>query len=62
QFLQVQRQQADGAVPTGLLFVDAAPVEMHAVLGTDDRALNSLPYEALCPGATALDDINAALR
>lgn len=58
----LQRQQADGAVPTGLLFVDAAPVEMHAVLGTDARALNSLPYEALCPGAAALDDINAALR
>lgn len=58
----LQRHQADGSVLTGLLYLDAEPTEMHAMLGTDTTALNRLPYASLCPGSAALGDINAALR
>lgn len=58
----LQRNQADGSVLTGLLYLDAEPTDMHAMLGTDATALNRLPFEALNPGAAALAELNAALR
>lgn len=58
----LQRHQADGSVLTGLLYLDAEPTEMHAMLGTDAAALNSLPFEVLNPGAAELAAVNAALR
>ena len=35
---------------------------MHDILATDARALNSLSMAELCPGAKALEAINARLR
>ncbi len=58
----LQRHQADGSVLTGLLYLDAEPTEMHAMLGTDATALNRLPFESLNPGAAELAAVNAALR
>ena len=58
----LHRNQADGSLLTGLLYLDGEPSDMHAMLGTDSTALNRLPFEALTPGAAALDAVNAALR
>jgi 2-oxoglutarate/2-oxoacid ferredoxin oxidoreductase subunit beta len=56
-----ERQDA-GEVPTGLLFVDPAAPDMHAVLGTVAAPLVDLPFEELCPGAEALDRLMQEFR
>ena len=58
----LHRNQADGSLLTGLLYLNGEPSDMHAMLGTDNTALNRLPFETLNPGAAALDAVNAALR
>ena len=56
-YLAVQRMQAAGEVPTGLLFVEARGEDMHALSGTVERPLVELPYEELCPGRAALEEL-----
>lgn len=58
----LQRHHALGEIVTGLLFVDPEPHDMHAHLNTVDTPLNLLGESALCPGAAALEKINAGLR
>jgi len=58
----VQAHQTLGEVVTGLLYVDAEATDLHAALNTTARPLNVLDHEALCPGAAALDKLNASLR
>jgi 2-oxoglutarate ferredoxin oxidoreductase subunit beta len=50
-----------GEIVTGLICVDPQPVDMHANLGTIPSPLNQLGDE-ICPGAAALDKINASYR
>lgn len=54
-YAQVRASQARGEIVTGLLYIDEASQEMHAVSGTIDRPLVDLPYDELCPGPAALD-------
>jgi 2-oxoglutarate/2-oxoacid ferredoxin oxidoreductase subunit beta len=56
-----ERQDA-GEVTTGLLFVDPAAPDMHDVLGTVEAPLVDLPFEALCPGSVALDELMEDFR
>jgi len=49
-------------VATGLLYIDESQQDMHDILATDARPLNSLPMAELCPGSKALEAINARLR
>jgi 2-oxoglutarate/2-oxoacid ferredoxin oxidoreductase subunit beta len=56
-YLAVQRMQAAGEVPTGLLYVEARGEDMHALAGTVERPLVELPYEELCPGRAALEEL-----
>ncbi|MBX3656714.1 MAG: 2-oxoacid:ferredoxin oxidoreductase subunit beta [Ramlibacter sp.] len=58
----VQERQARGEVVTGLLYVETDATDLHAALNTCARPLNALGREVLCPGAAALDRINASLR
>ncbi|MBN8507538.1 MAG: 2-oxoacid:ferredoxin oxidoreductase subunit beta [Burkholderiales bacterium] len=58
----VQALQARGEVVTGLLYVDPNATDLHAALNTARRPLNRLGEAELCPGAAALEKINAALR
>ena len=51
-----------GEIVTGLLYVDPDPHDLHDHLGTVATPLNRLDDASLCPGAAALDRINAALR
>ena len=53
---------AAGEIVTGLLYVDREPEDLHARFNTLEAPLNRLDDRALCPGAKALDAINAALR
>jgi 2-oxoglutarate/2-oxoacid ferredoxin oxidoreductase subunit beta len=55
-------RQRVGEVVTGLLYLDAASVEMNSGLGTVERRLHDLPFEELCPGSAGLDAIQAEFR
>ncbi|MDB4950649.1 MAG: thiamine pyrophosphate TPP-binding protein [Gemmatimonadetes bacterium] len=60
-YRHVSRAQAKGEVVTGLLYVQPGAPEMHALAGTVDEPLVDLPFEALCPGSAALDELMAEL-
>jgi 2-oxoglutarate/2-oxoacid ferredoxin oxidoreductase subunit beta len=51
-----------GEIATGLLYVDAHAVDLHAALNTVARPLNKLGEAELCPGHAALEKINQSLR
>ena len=55
-------RQRSGEVPLGLLYIDERGVEMHEGARTDKRPLVQVPYEELCPGAAALEDLQAGYR
>ena len=60
---QIQERLKEGEYLTGLLFVDEhSRHEFHEVNATPDSPLNSLPFEALCPGTPALDKVLARYR
>lgn len=47
---------------TGLLYLDRDAQELHEILETTRRPLNTLTEKELCPGSKVLDSINAGLR
>ncbi len=55
-------RQNSGEIPVGLLFIDERGVEMHDGARTVKRPLVQVPYEELCPGAAALEALQAAYR
>lgn len=58
----MQEHQSRGEVVTGLLYVDPMATDLHLALNTTTRPLNTLTAKELCPGTTALNKINDALR
>ena len=53
----------DGAIPTGLLFLDpTVGTEMHEVSRTPKTPLAQIPFEQLCPGASALEKLQQDYR
>ncbi len=58
----VLNAKAKSEILTGLLYVDPASQDLHHLLQTSDKPLNSLTKEVLCPGSEALKEINAGLR
>jgi 2-oxoglutarate ferredoxin oxidoreductase subunit beta len=61
-YAYVRDRQAKGEVVTGLLFIDEAAPDMHAVSGTVSRPLVELPYDELCPGSGALSQLMEEYR
>jgi hypothetical protein len=47
---------------TGLIYVDQKRRDFHARANTTQSALNSVPYERLCPGSAKLPKILASFR
>ncbi|MEQ1647474.1 MAG: 2-oxoacid:ferredoxin oxidoreductase subunit beta [Hyphomicrobiaceae bacterium] len=58
----IRSRAKTGQIATGLLYVNKDQNELHDVLATDPRPLNSIPQAELVPGAKALEAINARLR
>jgi len=58
----LQERAAAGEVVTGLLYLNPNSEDLHAHLNTVETPLNQLGVRELCPGAVALERINAALR
>jgi len=44
-------------VVTGLLYVDESVPDLHELSQTPDAALTTIPYDRLCPGSAALDEL-----
>ena len=49
--------QAEGEVATGLLYLEDSSEDMHAFENTVDRPLAEVPFGNLCPGSTALEEL-----
>jgi 2-oxoglutarate/2-oxoacid ferredoxin oxidoreductase subunit beta len=58
----IRGRQAEGEIPTGILYVDADAPDHGATLGTVDRALVDAPFEELCPGSGKLEEVLAGFR
>ena len=58
----VQNAKLEGEILTGLLFMDGDSTDLHELIETTERPLNMLTETELCPGAEALQKINAGLR
>jgi 2-oxoglutarate ferredoxin oxidoreductase subunit beta len=58
----MQAHQARGEVVTGLLYVDPLATDLHTMLNTVEKPLHGLAEAQLCPGAAALEKLNASLR
>jgi 2-oxoglutarate/2-oxoacid ferredoxin oxidoreductase subunit beta len=58
----LQQRKAAGEIVTGLLYVEPDPEDLHDYLKTVEAPLNTLAEPELCPGAAALDKLNASLR
>jgi 2-oxoglutarate/2-oxoacid ferredoxin oxidoreductase subunit beta len=58
----LQESAAAGEIVTGLLYVERESEDLHVHLDTVATPLNALGEEDLCPGAAALEQINASLR
>ena len=58
----IQKHQAAGEVVTGLLHVNDDPGDLNDRMQTVETPLNALGDDELCPGAAAIDAINAGLR
>jgi 2-oxoglutarate ferredoxin oxidoreductase subunit beta len=61
-YAYLQAHQAQGEIPTGLLYIDDHAEDMHALNATVATPLSKLPFEELCPGSAALDKLQAAFR
>lgn len=58
----IQEHHRKGEIVTGLLFVDEAAADLHRHNNSTDRPLYTLPYDELCPGQEALDELFDANR
>lgn len=58
----LQERKAAGEIVTGLIYVEPDAEDLHDHLGTVGGPLNLLGDADLCPGAAALEKVNAGLR
>lgn len=58
----IQKHQEAGNIVTGLLYIDREPSHLCEDIGLTDTPLNELTEKELCPGGSALSDINESLR
>lgn len=58
----IHNAKEKGEILTGLLYIDENSRDLHSVIETADRPLNSFAKDELCPGSGALEKLNASLR
>ena len=58
----LQEHQGKGEIVTGLLYVDESVADLHELNQSSPTALSKLPYEQLCPGSAALDQLQKEFR
>ena len=58
----VLNAKSKNEILTGLLYMNPNASDLHHLLQTSDKALNTLKKDVLCPGNDILKEINADLR
>ncbi|HLA94759.1 MAG TPA: hypothetical protein VK612_03485, partial [Pyrinomonadaceae bacterium] len=58
----MQNSRAKSEILTGLLYMNADSQDLHHLLETTEKPLNTLTKSDLCPGSEELNKINDALR
>ncbi|MEW6362043.1 MAG: 2-oxoacid:ferredoxin oxidoreductase subunit beta [Pyrinomonadaceae bacterium] len=58
----LQKARENGEILTGLLYINEKAPDLHSLLNTVDKPLNSLTEAELCPGREVIEKINASLR
>jgi 2-oxoglutarate ferredoxin oxidoreductase subunit beta len=58
----VQNAKDKGEILTGLLYIDESSQDLHELINTSEKPLNSLGKAALCPGSEMLAKLNTSLR
>ncbi|HTA82741.1 MAG TPA: 2-oxoacid:ferredoxin oxidoreductase subunit beta [Bacteroidia bacterium] len=58
----VQNARKTGEILTGLLYIDEESKDLHNLMGTTEKPLNTFEQSVLCPGSEKLKDLNAGLR
>ncbi len=58
----LQKTKINGEILTGLIYIEPETRDLHHLLHTVDKPLNTLTAEELCPGNNALQELNAELR
>ena len=61
-FHYLDEHQKTGEIVTGLLFVDEAPPDLHAVNNLNSMPLIDLSMDQLCPSNAVLQKIQARFR
>jgi 2-oxoglutarate ferredoxin oxidoreductase subunit beta len=61
-YAYIRARQNQGQVATGILYLGEGPPEMHENENTVDSPLAQLPFEQLCPGSKALDELMNSFR
>ena len=59
---KLQKAKAKGEILTGLLFADPKDRDIHKVLNTVEKPLNTLTEKELCPGKEMLDELNLLFK
>ncbi|KAA1188144.1 2-oxoacid:ferredoxin oxidoreductase subunit beta [Pseudohalioglobus sediminis] len=60
--IAMEKHRTAGDILTGLIYMDRDSRDLHDVMETSRRPLNTLGAEDLCPGNQMLKNINASLR
>lgn len=60
--MALETSRSSGQILTGLIYMDKDSADLHEVLNTSRRPLNTLAEEDLCPGDKVLQNINQSLR
>jgi 2-oxoglutarate ferredoxin oxidoreductase subunit beta len=58
----LEEHHGKGEVVTGLLYVDETVPDLHELNETTPVPLSHMPYEKLCPGSSALDQLQEEYR
>jgi 2-oxoglutarate/2-oxoacid ferredoxin oxidoreductase subunit beta len=58
----LREREGAGEIATGLLYIDPASQDMNEALRTVETPLAALTFEELCPGAAALETLQAQFR
>jgi 2-oxoglutarate ferredoxin oxidoreductase subunit beta len=58
----LDHNQIEGQILTGLLYADESSPDLHELNNTSDTPMVKLPYEKLCPGSAALEQLQEDYR
>jgi len=61
-YAHVRARQERGEIVTGLLYIDERSADMHEIANTVETPLIELPYESLCPGSAAMEQLMEEYR